>query len=39
VDPMNPTHIPKEVLIPDWAHRDMQVTEGRSCTRRCLCWR
>jgi len=28
VDLMNPTHIPKAVLLPDWACRDMQVTKG-----------
>ena len=25
---MNPTRIPKEVLLPDWARRDMQVIKG-----------
>jgi len=28
---MNPTRILKEGLLPDWAHRDMQVTKGWSC--------
>jgi len=28
---MNHTRLPKEDLLPDWAHRDMQVIKGRSC--------
>ena len=28
---MNPTRIPKEVLLPDSARRDMQVTKGGLC--------
>jgi len=28
---MNPACIPKDVLLADWAHRDIQVTKGRSC--------
>ena len=28
---MNHTLLPKEVLLPDSARRDMQVTKGRSC--------
>jgi hypothetical protein len=28
---MNPTRIPKEVLLPDGARQDIQVIKGRSC--------
>jgi hypothetical protein len=28
---MNHTRLPKEVLLPDWARRDNQVTKGQSC--------
>ena len=28
---MNPTRIPKEVLLPDGARQDIQVTKGRTC--------
>jgi hypothetical protein len=32
---MNHTRLPKEVLLPDWAGRNMQITKGRSWMMPC----